>query len=412
MTMSTRVPASMTSFRIMSKVNPEMTRSATGLYKQNNVNVARNNSYNKYSGNYGPRAGGGGIGQNGAKRGLSLDRNRSRQGYGGGYGQSPGLVRAQSQANMQSFAGRSRQPSGGSLGWGRYPGYEVSPDESPPIVRRSTGYTATPVHERDYTRPLPPTYRREGRASDPSPSRHSYHDSAYSSHSSHSSDNPAFSVLPQDRRQPASTQSSPAKSYSRQNSFSYDANPRINSRTFRKQKSPLRNRSPSLSPSRSAENSDETDLSHPPPEEFALRQANRTAEREREEERRRMQVEMRKREQELLARIKEQQRELDAVKAEKNKVEKQLTRQEREREEERRRSVERERMFEEERERREAEEREETRRTEEVARRERNVIPRPHERVLTRDKASPAHLRGRRPPSLNRLRGPGLSREP
>ena len=91
----------------------------------------------------------------------------------------------------------------------------------------------------------------------------------------------------------------------RQNSFSYDANPRINSRTFRKQKSPLRNRSPSLSPSRlahksliqiqtdnlqcnqsnqnskimtiirSAENSDETDLSHPPAEEFALRQANR-----------------------------------------------------------------------------------------------------------------------------------------
>jgi len=390
-------------------VNPEMTRSTTGLYKQNNVNVARNNSYNKYSGNYGPRTG---QSQNGAKRGLSLDRNRSRQGYGGGYGQSPGLVRAQSQANMQSFAARNRQPSGGSLGGGRYPGYEVSPDDSPPPVRRSTGYIATPMHERDYTRPLPPTYRREGRASDPSPSRHSYHDSAYSSHSSHSSDNPAFSVLPQDRRQPASTQSSPAKSYSRQNSFSYDANPRINSRTFRKQKSPLRNRSPSLSPSRSAENSDETDLSHPPAEEFALRQANRTAEREREEERRRMQVEMRKREQELLARIKEQQRELDAVKAEKNKVEKQLTRQEREREEERRRSDERERMFEEERERREAEEREETRRSEEAARRERTGISRPHERVLTRDKASPAHLRGRRPPSLNRLRGAALSREP
>ena len=33
-----------------------------------------------------------------------------------------------------------------------------------------------------------------------------------------------------------------------------------------------------------------------------------------------MQVEMRKREQELLARIKEQQRELDTVKAEKSKV--------------------------------------------------------------------------------------------
>merc|ERR1712013_440427 len=102
-------------------------------------------------------------------------------------------------------------------------------------------------------------------------------------------------------RPPLSTQSSPAKSYSRQNSFTYDSNQKINSRTFRKQKSPMRNRSPSLSPSR-----------------------------EREEERRRMQVEMRKREQELLARIKEQQKELDAVKAEKSKVEKQLSRQERE----------------------------------------------------------------------------------
>ena len=134
-----------------------------------------------------------------------------------------------------------------------------------------------------------------------------------------------------------------------------------------------------------------------------------------------MQVEMRKREQELLARIKEQQRELDAVKAEKTKVEKQLTRQEREREEERRRVADRERRFEEERERREgeekqrqSEEREEARRTEEAARRDRNItMSRPHERwvpvltmsnlptrVLTRDKASPAHLRGRRPPSL------------
>merc|ERR1719317_1427745 len=100
---------------------------------------------------------------------------------------------------------------------------------------------------------------------DPSPSRHSYHDSAYSSHSSHSSDNPAFSVIPSSTtlpRPPPSTQSSPAKSYSRQNSFTYDSNQKINPRTFRKQKSPMRNRSPSLSPSR-----------------------------EREEERRRMQVE-------------------------------------------------------------------------------------------------------------------------
>jgi hypothetical protein len=205
----------------------------------------RNNSYNKYSGNYGPRAGAPGGAP--ARRGLSLDRSRARQ--QAGYGQSPGLVRAQSQANMQGYGGRARQASGGSLAGPRYEprGYEVSPEDSPPMARRAAGGYGAP--ERDYTRPLPPTYRRE-RAGDPSPSRHSYHDSAYSSHSSHSSDNPAFSVLPAERRAPASNQSSPAKSYSRQNSFSYDANPRINSRTFRKQKSPQRNRSPSLSPSR------------------------------------------------------------------------------------------------------------------------------------------------------------------
>jgi hypothetical protein len=133
----------------------------------------------------------------------------------------------------------------------RYPNYEVSPDESPPMQRR----TAYQNGDRDYSRPLPPTYRRQGRSrvADPSPSRHSYHDSAYSSHSSHSSDNPAFSVIPPTTtmpRPPLSTQSSPSKSYSRQNSFSYDSNQKINSRTFRKQKSPMRNRSPSLSPSR------------------------------------------------------------------------------------------------------------------------------------------------------------------
>ena len=133
----------------------------------------------------------------------------------------------------------------------RYPNYEVSPEDSPPMQRRNAYQNG----DRDYTRPLPPTYRRQARSrvADPSPSRHSYHDSAYSSHSSHSSDNPAFSVIPSSTtlpRPPLSTQSSPAKSYSRQNSFTYDSNQKINSRTFRKQKSPMRNRSPSLSPSR------------------------------------------------------------------------------------------------------------------------------------------------------------------
>lgn len=100
-----------------------------------------------------------------------------------------------------------------------------------------------------------------------------------------------------------------------------------------------------------------------------------------------MQVEMRKREQELLSKIKEQQKELDAVKAEKTKVERELTRAEREREEERR-ELERQRMELESRKSQESE----------VERRE--SYRRPYERVLNREKASPAHLRGRRPPSL------------
>lgn len=413
----------------------------TPIYKQN---VTRNNSYNKYSGNYGPRTGAPANGTSIGKRGMSLDRvSRGRQSQNGyGYGQTTGLVRAQSQANItgnsssedsytsaRPYSGfgfnsgntRSRKPSGGSVS-GRYPNYEVSPDESPPMQRR----TAYQNGDRDYTRPLPPTYRRQGRSrvADPSPSRHSYHDSAYSSHSSHSSDNPAFSVIPPTTtmpRPPQSTQSSPAKSYSRQNSFNYDSNQKINSRTFRKQKSPMRNRSPSLSPSRSAENSDETDLATN--DEYATKVASRTAEREREEERRRMQVEMRKREQELLARIKEQQKELDTVKAEKTRVEKQLSRQEREREDERRLLIEKQKNLEHERhridmedkERRQFEERE-RRLQEEQERNDRHEMERrenqskPHERVLRRDKASPAHLRGRRPPSLSRIRAP--SREP
>ena len=112
-----------------------------------------------------------------------------------------------------------------------------------------------------------------------------------------------------------------------------------------------------------------------------------------------MQVEMRKREQELLAKIKEQQKELDLVKADKAKVEKELTRAEREREDERRmleakeREMEIQRKEEEQRERREA-----------LGLRRREPHQQPpaasYERVLTREKASPAHLRGRRPPSL------------
>jgi len=76
---------------------------------------------------------------------------------------------------------------------------------------------------------------------------------------------------------------------------------------------------------------------------------------------------------------------------------------------------ERQRIEMEEKERRQFEERE-RRLQEEQERNERQDLERrdtnsrPHERVLRRDKASPAHLRGRRPPSLSRIRAP--SREP
>ena len=106
-----------------------------------------------------------------------------------------------------------------------------------------------------------------------------------------------------------------------------------------------------------------------------------------------MQVEMRKREQELLAKIKEQQKELDAVKAEKTKVEKELTKQERERENDRRLYYEKEREIE--------RQRVESERLERQKSVEHEPYRKPqYERVLTREKASPAHLRGRRPPSL------------
>ena len=106
-----------------------------------------------------------------------------------------------------------------------------------------------------------------------------------------------------------------------------------------------------------------------------------------------MQVEMRKREQELLAKIKEQQKELDLVKADKAKVEKELTRAEREREDERRLLEAKEREM-------EIQRKEDERRERQEVRRQQQPPASSYERVLTREKASPAHLRGRRPPSL------------
>lgn len=202
----------------------------TPLYKQN---VSRTNSYNKYSGNYGPKA----MSTSYGKRGMSLDRSKGRN---SSLGYSQSMTRAHSQANIghssseDSFSGsrpysgmgynssgnlRTRRQSGSSSVARQYGNYDqMSPEESPPSQRKTY---QTLSRDRDYSRPMPPTYRRQksmSRISDPSPSRHSYHDSAYSSHSSQSSDNPsAFSVISPPsssstlHRPPLSTQSSPTK---------------------------------------------------------------------------------------------------------------------------------------------------------------------------------------------------------
>ena len=108
-----------------------------------------------------------------------------------------------------------------------------------------------------------------------------------------------------------------------------------------------------------------------------------------------MQVEMRKREQELLAKIKEQQKELDLVKADKAKAENERRILEREREDERRMLEAKEREMEIQRKEDERRERQEA-----LGLRRQQPPAASYERVLTREKASPAHLRGRRPPSL------------
>ena len=88
---------------------------------------------------------------------------------------------------------------------------------------------------------------------------------------------------------------------------------------FRKSRSPGKrtSRSPSRSPGRrgSPYGSDENDRVN---NNDFLQQ--KSVLREREEEKRRLQAEMRRREQELLAKIKEQQRELESMKHEKGKV--------------------------------------------------------------------------------------------
>merc|ERR1719281_1972873 len=82
----------------------------TPLYKQN---VSRNNSYIKYSGNYGFRANGGtpGNGTQYGKRGMSLDRNKGRNSQ---LGYSQSMTRAHSQANIGNSHSSSEDSFTGS----------------------------------------------------------------------------------------------------------------------------------------------------------------------------------------------------------------------------------------------------------------------------------------------------------
>ncbi|XP_059096347.1 ensconsin-like isoform X2 [Tigriopus californicus] len=108
--------------------------------------------------------------------------------------------------------------------------------------------------------------------------------------------------------------------------------PRIDTRTFRKSRSPEpTSRSPSLSPTVPRSKSmqrrrSSLSRSEAPPDHSAYlahqerTEVERRIAKEREEEKRRMQVEMRRREQELLERIKRQQKELETMKQEKTKA--------------------------------------------------------------------------------------------
>ena len=109
---------------------------------------------------------------------MSLDRNKARQ---SAQGYTMTMTRAHSQANIghssseDSFTGsarpysglgyhssanlRSRKPSGGSSSKPyNYGAALASPDNSPPPQRKPY-----PPPARDYSRPLPPTYRRQNR---------------------------------------------------------------------------------------------------------------------------------------------------------------------------------------------------------------------------------------------------------
>jgi len=130
--------------------------------------------------------------------------------------------------------------------------------------------------------------------------------------------------------------------------------PKINSQTFRKSRSPGKrtSRSPSRSPGRSGDENDWVNNNENTSGNNTIANAvssggntgtgnttfiqqQKSIRAEREEEKRRLQAEMRRRESELLAKIKAQQRELESMKQEKGKVERELHRQELMRERER-----------------------------------------------------------------------------
>jgi len=207
------------------------------------------------------------------RRGKSLERSQPKK--GSDRKNSSLLMRTQSQtfvcSSSEDSYSSSRPQSGIDYNRDSNDSYVVylSSDESPIYDSNS--------NSRDYSKPLPPSYRSRKNLYGQS----TLCDSAYSSHSS-------------DRT-------------------TVEKENKINSLTYKKQKSPARK-----------SYRDENGTEFYDKESFDIQTRMKISERQREEEKRRMQVEMRKREQELLAKIKDQQRELEVIKAEKIEVEKAL----------------------------------------------------------------------------------------
>jgi len=225
-------------------------------------------NHNKYSGNYGPKSQPKQIN----RRGMSLERSFVTEKIN----TDTFLSRTQSQSFIGSSSEdsytSSRPPSGFDYirAQTRCPVYLSSDDSNNAELKLKT---------RDYTKPLPPTYRKPFNIS-------SNNDSAYSSHNSERSE-----------AKLCIKNSGKNQNYNRNYLNSFENEIQINSHTFKKQKSPSRkiHREAKYIASRSDDLTDD---------EKELHQKVKKSERQREEDRRRMQFEMRKREQELLAKIK------------------------------------------------------------------------------------------------------------